>query len=160
MAHTFNAIRSIRILTIHTMHELLVRPRDGFTIPWPDHLPAREVMALTCERTILRLLHEICASVPGFFGYPNPEVKIRALSGQALIWPLFIVAIAEMTPSAMRSWVCAQMEKIDGLMQIRQALAMKKRVHDEKGILWEKGTTILWEGKQEKEVLVKSEHSS
>lgn len=136
--HTWNTIRTTRIIALHTLHNLIPE------IPlWPNTLPPLTILRSSAQSTIETLLREICATIPSFLGYPKTsstsefsreaEELPRAVCGQAIIWPLFVVGITQFTPMEMRVWTREQLVRIDREIGLRQALFMSKTLETKRG---------------------------
>lgn len=80
---------------------------------------------------LIGLAHDICASVPYFLGY-DPErpgagpvdPRTRSITGNLLLWPLYMAACTEMVSDVLRTWVAGRFRTIADVMGIRQALPM------------------------------------
>jgi len=83
--------------------------------------------------TVLQLSHDICASVPFFLGYPDythggSGLPPKAISGNLLIWPLYIAACTGLVSTVMRSWIMGRLRLVSEMLGIGQAAPLAHRL--------------------------------
>ena len=74
----------------------------------------------------MQLSHDICATVPFFLSSPNPTNGVnvlppKAITGNMLIWPLYIAACTGLVSSVMRDWIVGRLSVISEVLGIGQA---------------------------------------
>lgn len=112
--------------------------------------PQRHALELQCRQTALRLVEDICASVPFSLGSemememtsdksagaaaanspPCASFAISGSGGLTLMWPLLVAANSGVAPKDLRDWIAGCLDKIGHSMGINQALAMSKLLQD------------------------------
>ena len=134
-AWTWNSYRSIRILLnemllqqLAHLSQLPSKCQESYgeysTLPY-------ETQILCCKSLLVQLTQDICASVPFYLGYHNPQVGLEstrvpqaAAGGNLLLWPLYTAACTDVVSDMMRSWVIGRLHAIAEDMGIRQATAL------------------------------------
>lgn len=96
----------------------------------------------TSTTTIIQLSHDICASVPFMLGYKEGgEVTLgsaKAVTGNLLLWPLYIAACTPMVSDMMCHWVAGRLRVISDVMGIKQAAPLSHILTKRKDLLaWE-----------------------
>ncbi|EHK50886.1 uncharacterized protein TrAtP1_009259 [Trichoderma atroviride] len=117
--------------------------------------PQRSYLANQARQTVLRLVEDICASVPYILGMEIedsrhlkvsdlgasiahgvdmrdilPSFQITGAGGLTIMWPLLVAANSGVACDDLRKWVTACLDKIGHSMGINQALAMSKLIRD------------------------------
>lgn len=92
--------------------------------------------------TVIKLSHEICASVPFMLGYKEgQEVTLnsaKAVSGNLLLWPLYTAACTPVVSDMMCHWVAGRLRVISDVMGINQAAPLSHVLIKRKDLLaWE-----------------------
>ena len=112
-------------LILDQISYVLQHPEE-FPSSW-ESIPFYESQVLASNSTLLQLSHEICASVPFFLGYSvkssdrSSRPPPKAVSGNLLLWPLYIAACTGIVSNMMRVWVAGRLSMISDVMGIRQA---------------------------------------
>lgn len=128
-ANVWNHYRCVRILVnehILTLLTYILEHPEEYASSC-DKFSSYKNQILTSRSRLLELAHDICSSVPFFLGYIANQTEHRsqpppkAVTGNLLLWPLFIAARAPLVSSALREWVANRLRMISEVMGIRQA---------------------------------------
>ncbi|KAF2099480.1 hypothetical protein NA57DRAFT_55445 [Rhizodiscina lignyota] len=129
----WNIYRCGRILTQEVVVRQLLSGQTGLD-PWSTSSQLQSSRATTAQ-----LCADICASVPSFL----KSGSLRAATGHALLWPLYVVATTTNVEPSTRSWVVTELREISRRTAVLQgmgladALSMKWEI-----TLWSKNARI------------------
>jgi hypothetical protein len=145
-ATLWNHYRSIRILLNEIILDQFSHLKEIFppgSDPDISSLYANQIRA--SKFTIMKLIYDVCASVPYHLGYHNhregwesAQAHPRAVNGRNLLWPLYVAAKTSLCPEAARGWAVGRLEMIAAKMGIRRAAALARVVKTHMVVpLWE-----------------------
>ena len=145
-ATLWNHYRSIRILVNEIVLDQFIHLKELFSPDSaPDILSLYESQIRASKFTIMKLIYDICASVPFHLRYHNNRegwqsvpAPPRAVNGRNLLWPLYVAGKTSLCPEAARAWVVGRLEAIGERMGIRRADALARVVKAKKVVpLWD-----------------------
>lgn len=136
MWNNYRAIRVILQELIRDTIEQLNGPSEN-----AGESPHHCSLAVECHKAIVRMVEDICASVPFCLGYEmTPEDgdgsrlvscfpwvadgPVSGSGGLTLMWPLLMAACSGVASEEMRVWISKCLDKIGHSTGINQALAM------------------------------------
>ena len=152
IAAIWNHYRSVRIL----LNELLLDQLTHFSQTKFDSTLAGaddsifESQMLASKMTLLKLCHDICASVPYFLGFdPNRDPDLpyeipKTVHGNMLIWPLYTAGVTPLVSDVMRSWVAGRLQWIADVLGVRQANLLAFKVRNQQEVLTWEDEEIAW----------------
>ena len=134
IAGAWNAWRSARILAIEAVIAWLMRYGERL-VSTPEYI--------RCKLLQNKMSNDICASVSFYFegtdNFRDAPYALKASAGISLLWPLYVVATAHHHTDARNVWIIKQLEKIAGVLGIRQAMVLANLLRGNRGItLWDR----------------------
>lgn len=134
IAGAWNAWRSARILAIEAVIAWLMRYGERL-VSTPEYI--------RCKLLQSKMSNDICASVSFYFegtdNFRDAPYALKASAGISLLWPLYVVATAHHHTDARNVWIIKQLEKIAGVLGIRQAMVLANLLRGNRGItLWDR----------------------
>ncbi len=139
--HTYRDIWTATLLNHHhtaliLVHEIILHHlsliqshyiQDPISAP-----PAYAYQAAHSKAALLKLIDNICASVPFFLSSPyspinsKPSNQPRSSSGNALLWPLYVSAQISFCPNSTRIYILSRLHFIGTTLGVRQATTLAK----------------------------------
>jgi hypothetical protein len=142
-ATVWNHYRCVRILVNELILDLItymLEHPEEYVSSW-DKFSSYENQITTSRSTLLELSHDICSSVPFYLGYSANSIERhsrtppKAVSGNMLLWPLFIAARTQVVSGALRDWVAGRLRMISEVMGIRQAALLEHILEPKQDVL-------------------------
>jgi hypothetical protein len=150
IAAVWNNYRCVRVLVneLLLVHLLYLSQRQRSFHDEQGSLFSYDSDVARAKSLMMTLTHEICATVPFYLGHhksqQSPPKQPKAVNGNLVIWPLYIVASMDVISDMMQAWAVKRLEKIGESMGVRQATALAN-------VLSRGKTITLWEAKDELE---------